>query len=331
MELVGLVIFVLATALSTLRLALPLGRRDMRRVVIANGAAGVTYLAWVGVLLSLHRPSVGLVLLGAALATLLIVPLTGAPGRAGQRPRRAPGTHRDAVRFGLPASLGEVLALASYRADLVLLGAFTSSRQVGLYATAAALSELIWLAPNAVAIVLLPHVAGHAHGRDTARAVRLMVPITAIAGIALVVLGHPILRAVFGPSFQPAAVALGPLVLAAVLLGAWKILVADLVGRGFSRYRASTAFMGLCVMVASDLVLIPRFDIVGAGVGSALGYGTAALSAALAWRAATRGCLADLVVPRRADVTAMLGSRRGHGAYRDPVPAPVAPIGEVSS
>src|SRR5207253_961215 len=93
-----------------------------------------------------------------------------------------------------------------------------------------------------------------------------------------------------------------PLVLAAVLLGAAKLLIADLVARGKNGDRAVAALLGLVVMVAADLALIPAFGIVGAALGSVLGYGASAIYAARAWRAATGEPLRELVGIRRDDL-----------------------------
>jgi hypothetical protein len=78
-------------------------------------------------------------------------------------------------------------------------------------------------------------------------------------------------------------VAIWPLAFAGAALCVWKLLVADLAGRGESLVRIQSMAAGIVVMLGSDAALVPHLGIFGAGLGCILGYGTAAAVAVRRW------------------------------------------------
>ncbi len=73
---------------------------------------------------------------------------------------------RRAARFGLPAQLTNALSLVSYRSDLFVLNAVSTTAAVGQYAIATSLTSLGWVAPRAVSAVILPRIAALEDGED---------------------------------------------------------------------------------------------------------------------------------------------------------------------
>src|SRR5204863_5037400 len=116
----------------------------------------------------------------------------------------------------------------------------------------------------------------------------LTIGVTIIAGGVLVAIARPLIDLLFGAAFGPAAAAVAPLVLAATAIGVWKVLAADVVARGDSGSRATSALAGLVAMVAVDVVAIPGLGIRGAAIGAAVGYSTSALMMLSRWRAHTK-------------------------------------------
>jgi len=268
-----------ATTWSMLELAVPNGLLRMGAVALITTASGATFLVWMGIGLAFGFSSAAYAVGGAAVANLVMVPLARRHRRS--LPRRdqhlpVAGLHRRAVRVGLPAGAGELLTLATFRLDLVLVAALLTRSQAGVYAVALALSELLWVIPDGVAQVLVPHVARQPDGKDTVRLVVVAGIAMAAGGAVMVAFSGPIITTVFGARYGGAAKALPALAFAALAMGIWKMVGADVVARGNARARASSALLGLTSMVALDVVLIPRWGITGAGVGAAIAYGLAA-------------------------------------------------------
>jgi O-antigen/teichoic acid export membrane protein len=136
--------------------------------------------------------------------------------------------------------------------------------------------------------------------------------VTAAAAGALTIVSPVAIPLVFGDDYGRAWTAVPLLGLAAVAAGAWKILGGDMAARGRPSVRLRTALLGLCAMVAVDLLAVPSLGMVGASAGAATGYAMAALAMAAAWvrlpgssaAALWRFGRADFAVGRRAPAAA---------------------------
>jgi O-antigen/teichoic acid export membrane protein len=278
---------------SMLRLGLLGGQRRMARVAAAQALAAVTYVAAAAVLLVAGAASVAVVAAAAMASTAVLALATGT--RSGQ-PRVAPRPEHlaEARRLGLPAMLGELATLAAHRLDLVVVAVLLGAGDVGRYAVALALAELLLIVPNGASQVLLPQVARDERGRATGPLVALTTVAGLLAALGLSLAGPALVPALFGDAFAGAVHALPWLAVATVALGAWKLLLADLAARGRTDLRVTTAVVATAVMLGADAVLVPRWGIGGAGMASLAAYGVAAGLAARAWIAGGGGSARDL-------------------------------------
>ena len=284
---VATIAFATTGAAHLVLLALPNGLRAMGVVAAATIAAGCTYMVGTAGLLAVDVPSVTLVLLAGAVGNLVACCISAgwarrAPGGAGARPDHT--RYRHALAFGWAGGAGELVLLAMLRIDVVIVAAFLPLRDVGLYAVATALAEVLWIVPDGIALVVLPTSARRPDRGATVRLLRGSTLITALGGLALVVVARPAIDLVFGPAFSGATTALPLLAVASLAGGIWKIVGADVVARGTTTPRLTSAGAGLVVMVLVDLAAIPALGIAGAALGSACGYAVAAFLVARTWK-----------------------------------------------
>jgi O-antigen/teichoic acid export membrane protein len=310
--------FAVATVAYMLAIAQPLGRRAMGPY--ASGILGdaLFSLAFVVAFVVLDVRTVAWVLGGVAvgrvaaaimcrwMARRVLLDSDCTPADLAQ----TSAAHRSALAFGVPGAIAALLTLAIYRLDVVVVAVFMSTRSVGLYSAAAAVTEGFSLLPDALSQVLMPHVSARPERRDVSSMVRLAMVTILAAGLPVAIFGASLMTLIFGTAFRDGAKALPPLVLAVMALAAWKLLVADLAARGNTRSRATSAALGLTTMIVSDMALVPAFGIVGAGVGAALGYAIAAVFAALVWHRATGEPLRTLVGMRATDGATILAALR---------------------
>ncbi len=190
------------------------------------------------------------------------------------RPRWSREVAGATLRYGMKAHAGSIVQFLNYRLDVFLVNAFLGSAQVGIYGISARLAETLWYLPNAVAFVIFPKAAAGA--RDlrtfTPKVFWITLGATALAGIGLLVVGRPLIVMAFSRDFAGAYPALVGLLPGAVLLGGAKVLSNDIAGRGFPHYNAINAVAGLLFTVVLDVVLIPRYGIVGAALASSVAY-----------------------------------------------------------
>lgn len=300
-----------------LYLAVPIGMQQMGRASIATGTGAAAYALVVCILLVIEVRSVPLVMLAAGASGWIAAGLVLDLVRRLPKTRAPSDGHRAALRLGLPAAGGEILVFAMLRIDLVLVALWLDPVHVGYYAVALSISEALLVLPDGAAYVLLGHVAADPVAAQTARMVRLVTAALLAAGAVLAAAAPVVVPWVFGVAFQDASAAVPGLVVASLGLAVWKMLGADLIARGHGVGRLISAFAGLTTMVACNVILIPRYGIVGASWGSAVGYVVAAAVLAVTWKRVTEGTVRSLVCLRRDDLAGALRSLRpGHDAAR---------------
>lgn len=221
-----------------------------------------------------------LAVVGAALGTALGAALTAVAVLRLPEPSAPPGPSewRRLVRYGLAGHVGTVFQNLNYRVDFYLVALLLTTTDVGIYALAVSLAEALLLLPDAMAAVVMQRAAASPRAvRATEVTLRLGLAAAALGGIVLALASRWIVPAVFGSQFAKAPQAILALLPGILALAVWKTLVSDLAGRGFPTVKSTSAAVALVATVAGDLLLIPRFGIVGAAAASSVAYTAAAL------------------------------------------------------
>jgi O-antigen/teichoic acid export membrane protein len=273
------------TVWNMLRLAVLGGAHRMRRVAVAQTTAAAAYLAAVGVLLVADVRSLAWALTAAAGSAGILAGMTGVNLRRSGPARAEMVT--GARRFGLPAMVGEAASLLVTRADFLVVGLLLGSIDVGLYAVAVSLAELLLVAPNGAAQVLLPRVAADNDTELTLAVIGATSAIGIAAAIVMTAGASWVVPAVFGDAFADAANVVPLLAGAAVALGAWKLVLADLAGRGDTSIRVQSSLLAMGLMIGLDFAVVPHWGIAGAGASSLIAYGVALVASARRWAVTT--------------------------------------------
>ena len=192
------------------------------------------------------------------------------------RPRWQGNVVRKALGFGLRAQVGNILQFYNYRLDVFILNLFLGASSVGIYNVSVQFSELLWFLPNAIGYVILPKAAASTKvemDRFTPRIFLATLGISAIAGVILALIGHPLIVVLFGQDFSAAYLPLLALLPGVVLLGSAKVLMNEITGRGYPQYNSITTGIALVVTVLLDLRLIPGLGLLGAAIASTCAYG----------------------------------------------------------
>ena len=181
------------------------------------------------------------------------------------------------MRRALPFAASGIVANLQSRVAPVMLGAFSTSVDVGMFAAAARIGRLVRLAPQAVFGGALP-VLSHEFGRDQseardlfARLDRLLLVFSTAVAVLCLLAAPLLLRTVYGDSFIAAAPAL-------MWIGVGLIPALGNSGRQIALYAAGGEALvvrwtavALVVQVTSAMVLIPVMGSTGAAVSVAIG------------------------------------------------------------
>lgn len=188
---------------------------------------------------------------------------------------RAVTHRRELLGFSAPLFLVESLNFILLRVDVIMLGIFLVSQQVGIYnaATRVAMLQLIPLA--SVNSIFAPMIAEY-YGRDDLdnlranykMATRWVFSLVFPLGLFVILFSAPLLR-LFGTEFAVGSAALvilagGQLVRATVGPAEHMIMMT-----GHPRLNLANSLALAMLNVVLNLLLIPRFGIVGAAVATA--------------------------------------------------------------
>ncbi|MGI8330311.1 lipopolysaccharide biosynthesis protein [Actinomadura scrupuli] len=255
------------------------------------------------VLAALGHPTLGSVVglwtLSAAVPLAVLIPAV--------RPRlrdRDLALARRALGIGLRYHIGSTSLFLLLRADILILNAFAPAAAVGLYAVAVTLVELTRVGADAIAQVILSEQMDGDHdiaAALTARITRLNV-LLAVGSTGLMCAAAPLLiPVVYGAAFGASVGPLLGLAPGLIALSLTRMISAFLLRLNRPVLRSGTAVVALVVNVALNLLLIPRYGIMGCAVASSVSYCALAGLYVLWFRKAT-GTPVRRLVPGRAEL-----------------------------
>jgi O-antigen/teichoic acid export membrane protein len=215
--------------------------------------------------------------LGSGIISLLIFGILLRREGGAFYPRWNPSIMRSILSFGLKGYMGNVFQFFNYRLDTYFVNYFVGTGGVGIYSVSVGLAELLWYFPNAVGFVIFPKAAAtkpEVMNVFTPRIFFITFGVTALGAIGLVFLGKPLIQFVYSLAFVSAYIPMLVLLPGVILLGGAKVLTNEIAGRGYPHYNSFTSGVALILTVLFDLILIPRFGIIGAALASSIAYGT---------------------------------------------------------
>lgn len=177
--------------------------------------------------------------------------------------------------FGWRNQVGGVLGLVNLRLDFLVLGAIAGPAAVGIYAVASKLAELLRLPALALTWVAYPKIARLGPQAVVARVRRLgpQLLATGLGGaVLLAAVAVPTLPWVYGREFSSARWP-ALIIVAGLVVEPWAGLATGyLLGTGRPGLNSWLQGVGVIATLVLDVVLIPRFGVVGAAVASAVAY-----------------------------------------------------------
>lgn len=226
-------------------------------------------------------------------------------------PRFDFGVLKRGLAFGLKAYVGYCSDHVIYRADTFVLTYLSGFQQLGYYAFAQPLAELIWYISNSVRPVLFARVAAESDGSQpvTPAVVRLVLSAACMMALAIFSAAWLIVRW-FLPAFHPALPALAILLASTVIAVIFQLLLSDVTARGHAGTASLVSLAVLPVALVAYFALIPRYGAIGAATGSLISYSMMSLLA-IFWVKRLRGLSpSDVLLPRRADYAIVVAAFR---------------------
>ncbi len=183
---------------------------------------------------------------------------------------------RRMFRFGLPTMPAEISIYSLAFIDRIIISHALGAAQLGLYALAFKFSQAIQVVVRGFQLAWPPLAYSIRDDEDARRAYAVVVTaFTALCGFIVVGMwleARWIVRLLAAPEFFDSYEAIGPLALGAALYGVYLALVVILGRTGKTEYNFPVTIVATIVNVALNLILVPAWGIVGAGVALIVSY-----------------------------------------------------------
>jgi O-antigen/teichoic acid export membrane protein len=217
--------------------------------------------------------------------------------------------------------LNNLVVMANYRLDLFILAFYAGVGKVGVYSLAVVVAKVVWLAPEAVSLAVLPGtVAERDPVRNSDRAAqgaRIALWGSAAACLALALVSWWAVPIVFGSSFVGSRTLLLLLLPGVLLLSPATVLASFIVGVGRPRANLMVSSVAFGVTLIMDLVLIPTWGATGAALASTASYTVSAVLTVWVFLRLSTASLGDVLIPRRGDLRDVIRAGRSAIARRE--------------
>lgn len=224
----------------------------------------------------------------------------------------------ETLKVGGQYHVATVALFLLLRIDIFLLNAQVSPREVGLYALAVALVELTFLFTDSLAHVILPRQVSQPFkeaGAYTVEIMRVSIALSSVIVVGILVLGKYLVPVVFGTEFRGSTAPLVSLAPGVVAFAAIRTVGAVLVRLNRPLVVSGVTVAAMVVNIILNILLIPHYGIVGAGVASSIAYSLLAIFHT-SWLLRSVSLPPTALVPNSADLTRAAAAARSAFAVR---------------
>ena len=186
------------------------------------------------------------------------------------------GFIRQMLTYSIKVWVGDISQLANSRIDQFLIGAFLSSRDLGIYTVAISVAGFTGIFANAVQTIILPSITGK-ESLDEKFAETLSsfkkYWIFSIFFHAIFALSLPILIPfVFGNAYAESILICQILVIGSFFINAKTVLGGGILGIGFPEIMSFVEIIGMIICLTLSILLIRTNGLIGISIGISLSY-----------------------------------------------------------
>lgn len=208
-------------------------------------------------------------------------------------------------KLGMTYALATLAMLLNYKLMILLLTRLGTLENVGHYAQAAAIAEMLWEVPTMVSNLLFSRAVNASRKEEMSRKIlaflRLALVIVSAGAIVIGIAAPSFFSLVYGARFRESGYLCTLLLPGVVAFVAYRILQTDLHSRGLARYSLMIILPTLAVNTALGVVMIELYGTTGAAIASSTTYVLAAIAYTLMYSRLTGIRLIDIVRYRADD------------------------------
>jgi O-antigen/teichoic acid export membrane protein len=183
---------------------------------------------------------------------------------------------KDMFRLGFMNQLAHITQFLSFRLSYYFLDQFHGEASVGVYSNGVSIIESIWLVGKSISLVQYARIA-NTSDEDYSQNLSLnllkgSVMISLVAIVVLILLPVEFYTFIFGSGFEDIKTGIYALAPGVLVYNISIILGHYFSGRGKYHLNTIASSVGLIVSIISYFLLIPYYEIAGAGLATSISY-----------------------------------------------------------
>lgn len=207
-----------------------------------------------------------------------------------------------------------LVSLLNYRADIYIVATMGTPEMLGMYSVAVSAAETLLAVTQVTGVVATPHIGSmdeRASAALTARCVRHNVLISGVSSGALALVAPFAVHLLYGPAFLPVIPAMRVLIVGVFALSLGSPMSAFFTIR-LARPGVPFVLASLSAVICAgvSIALLPRIGLVGAALGSTLGYAISQSIAIVYFSRTASVPVETIILPRLSDISAYTGAIR---------------------
>ncbi|MHC1582524.1 MAG: oligosaccharide flippase family protein [Candidatus Syntropharchaeia archaeon] len=181
---------------------------------------------------------------------------------------------KEAFSFGFKAYIINVLNFLNFRLDIFLIQHFLQTNELSFYQIAVTLSEKLWYIPHALSTVLFPTLLAQKEisTKLTEKICRHNLFVMLILTVPILIFAKPAIGIFYGKAYLPTATAIYSVLIGILLFPIFKFLSSDFIARNRLGIGILASSIGIAVNLTANLLLIPNYGIIGAGIATSISY-----------------------------------------------------------
>lgn len=207
--------------------------------------------------------------------------------------------------FGLQGHLGSIFNYSNRRLDMYIINLLIGIENVGFYAIAVAVGEILWYIPTSISALLFSKVSANPKDKRnddfTALVCRNTLFILSISAILLAIFAKLIIKLLYSSEFLPSLAALMILLPGIVFSGIISILNANIKGNGRPIIPTLSSLLGLITNIPLNFLLIPKYGISGAALATTISYTIVSISVLIIFSRSSGIGIFKILFPQKSD------------------------------
>ncbi|MDI6840306.1 MAG: flippase [bacterium] len=207
--------------------------------------------------------------------------------------------------FGIRNKAGFIIDFVNKRLDMFILNYFKPIREVGYYSISVSFAEILYKLPEAFGMTLFPKVAklSNNEGNEfTSLILKHTVFLMFLGSILFALIIKPIIFLTVGKEFYLSITPFLILLPGIIFMGITRIITSNFQGQGKPEYGTYITAVSAIFTISLDLLLIPKYGMIGAAIASTISYFVGASCSILIFIKRAKIKVKDVILIQRSSI-----------------------------